>query len=104
VNPGFSWRAGPFTIRKQFLDDLADHLLTRSRDAEYVATTITACTSMTIRMYANFKKLPLDEFTVTLSHDRQHVTDCEGCDEAPRKVEVIDRVLHSDLTIRTRLG
>ena len=59
---------------------------------------------MTIRMYANFKKLPLDDVTVTLDHDRQHVTDCEGCDEAPQKIEVLNRTvsLKGDLTEENR--
>ena len=86
---------------------------------------------MTIRMYANHKKLKLDDVTVTLSHDRQHVTDCEGCEEKPQKIEVINKIvtlvgelseenkqrllqiadrcpvhqtLHSDLKIETQLA
>jgi putative redox protein len=39
-----------------------------------------ACTSMTLRMYANRKKLPLDDVEVTLAHHRVHAEDCEDCD------------------------
>ena len=60
---------------------------------EHLLAALGTCTSMTIRMYANHKKLPLDDVTVTLSHDRQHVSDCEGCEEAPQKIEVINRTV-----------
>jgi putative redox protein len=38
-----------------------------------------ACTSMTLRMYANRKKLALEDVTITLRHERVHADDCEGC-------------------------
>ncbi len=60
---------------------------------EHLLAALGACTSMTIRMYANHKKLPLDDVTVTLGHDRQHITDCEGCESAPKKIEVINRTV-----------
>ena len=60
---------------------------------EHLLAALGNCTSMTIRMYANHKKLPLDDVLVTLSHDRQHVNDCEGCETAPKKIEVISRTL-----------
>ena len=60
---------------------------------EHLLAALGTCTSMTIRMYANHKKLPLDDVTVTLSHDRQHVTDCEGCEEKPQKIEVINKIV-----------
>ena len=60
---------------------------------EHLLAALGTCTSMTIRMYANHKKLPLDDVTVALSHDRQHVRDCEGCEETPRKIEVINRTV-----------
>jgi uncharacterized OsmC-like protein/esterase/lipase len=37
-----------------------------------------ACTSMTIRMYADHKGLPLDDVEVRVKHDRVHVDDCEA--------------------------
>lgn len=71
---------------------------------EHLLAALGTCTSMTIRMYANHKKLPLDDVTVTLSHDRQHITDCEGCDQAPLKIEVINRTvtLAGDLSEENR--
>ena len=71
---------------------------------EHLLAALGACTSMTIRMYANHKKLPLDDVTVTLSHDREHVTDCEGCRSEPHQIEVINRTvtLKGDLTEENR--
>ena len=60
---------------------------------EHLLAALGTCTSMTIRMYANHKKLSLDDVTVTLSHDRQYIDDCEGCDEKPQKIEVINRTV-----------
>ena len=47
-----------------------------------------ACTSMTMRMYANFKKLPLEDVTIRLLHERVHAEDCIDCDD---KIERITR-------------
>ncbi|MEC7519909.1 MAG: bifunctional alpha/beta hydrolase/OsmC family protein [Myxococcota bacterium] len=52
-----------------------------------------ACTSMTLRLYADRKKLSLDAVRVTLRHDRHHATDCEGCEESPKLVDRIRRVI-----------
>jgi len=59
-----------------------------------------ACTSMTLRMYANHKKLPLEDVTVTLKHER---VDTEG-DVRKGKVDLITRRLKivGDLTADQR--
>ncbi len=36
-----------------------------------------ACTSMTLRMYADRKEWPLDAVAVTLTYDRQHAADSQ---------------------------
>ena len=50
-----------------------------------------ACTSMTIRMYANRKKWPLDDILIDLHHDKVHAIDCEDCQQADGKVDIIER-------------
>ena len=50
-----------------------------------------ACTSMTIRMYADLKGLPLDRVSVTLRHDKIHVEDCATCESEAGKVDRIRR-------------
>src|SRR5688572_2426916 len=50
-----------------------------------------ACTSMTIRMYADLKKIPLDRVTVRLKHDKVHAQDCADCETKEGKIDRIDR-------------
>ena len=50
-----------------------------------------ACTSMTLRMYADHKKLPLEQVTVRLTHDKIHAEDCAECETKGGKVDRITR-------------
>jgi uncharacterized OsmC-like protein/esterase/lipase len=52
-----------------------------------------ACTSMTIRLYADFKKIPLENVSVRLNHDKIHVKDCETCDTKVNMVDHIERAI-----------
>jgi uncharacterized OsmC-like protein/pimeloyl-ACP methyl ester carboxylesterase len=52
-----------------------------------------ACTSMTLRLYANQKALPLDRVTVRLSHTRIHAVDCDDCETKEGMVHRIDRAI-----------
>lgn len=52
-----------------------------------------ACTSMTLRMYADHKKWPLESVTVTVAHDKIHAKDCEECETSDGRVDRFDRVL-----------
>lgn len=90
-----------------------------------------ACTSMTLRMYAEQKKWPLDRVTVQLRHDKVHAADCTECETREGKIDRIDReislagnlddaqrarlmeiadkcpvhrTLHSEVLIKTRLA
>ena len=58
-----------------------------------------ACTSMTIRMYANRKGLPLTRVTVTLRHSKMHAQDCADCETTQGKIDLIERdvTLEGDL-------
>ncbi|PCI69094.1 MAG: osmotically inducible protein C [Piscirickettsiaceae bacterium] len=58
---------------------------------EHLLAALGTCTSMTIRMYANLKKIPLDDVSVELSHSREHGDDCKACDEEHQKIDVIER-------------
>lgn len=63
-----------------------------------------ACTSMTLRMYAEMKKLPLQRVRVKLSHRKIHAEDCADCSTREGKVDEITREieLHGDLTDEQR--
>lgn len=50
-----------------------------------------ACTSMTIRMYAELKQLPLERVSVKLRHDKVHAQDCAECETREGKIDRIER-------------
>jgi uncharacterized OsmC-like protein len=52
-----------------------------------------ACTSMTMRLYADHKKLPLDRVSVSLTHAKIHAQDCEECETKEGKIDRIDRAI-----------
>lgn len=51
------------------------------------------CTTMTMRMYADRKKWPLEHVAVRLTHDKVHAHDCAACETEVGKVDVINREL-----------
>lgn len=63
-----------------------------------------ACTSMTLRMYAEHKKLPLDGVRVTLSHKKIYAKDCSDCETKVGKIDQIERVVEveGDLSAEQR--
>lgn len=50
-----------------------------------------ACTSMTLRMYAEHKKLPLEKVSVRLRHEKIHAEDCTECESKDGKIDRIER-------------
>ena len=61
---------------------------------DFLLAGLGACTSMTIRLYADLKKIPLENVSVRLSHEKKiHAQDCENCDTKVSKVDHIDRVI-----------
>jgi uncharacterized OsmC-like protein/alpha/beta superfamily hydrolase len=50
-----------------------------------------ACTSMTIRIYADRKELPLERVTVRLNHKKVHAEDCAECESKDGMIDRIDR-------------
>ncbi len=52
-----------------------------------------ACTSMTVRLYADRKSLPLKRASVRLRHGRIHATDCAECETKEGMIDHIDRVI-----------
>jgi len=58
---------------------------------DFLLAALGTCTSMTVRMYADLKKIPLERITVTLSHQKIYAKDCADCDNTNSKVDHIDR-------------
>jgi putative redox protein len=50
-----------------------------------------ACTSMTLRLYADRKQLPLERVSVKLAHSRIHAEDCETCETKEGMLDRIDK-------------
>jgi putative redox protein len=50
-----------------------------------------ACTSMTLRLYAERKNLPLERVSVRLTHNRVHAEDCLNCETKEGMIDRIDR-------------
>ncbi|ANW03539.1 bifunctional alpha/beta hydrolase/OsmC family protein [Bradyrhizobium icense] len=60
---------------------------------DFLLAGLGACTSMTMRMYADRKSLPMDRVTVTLKHSKIHAKDCEECETREGMLDQIDRVI-----------
>jgi putative redox protein len=56
---------------------------------ELLLMSLGACTSMTLRLYARRKQLPLTRVAVRLRHSRIHSEDCADCET---KAGFIDRI------------
>lgn len=73
---------------------------------DFLAIALGACTSMTIRLYAEFKKIPLDRVHVLVRHDKRHIEDCVACaeEEKSKKIDHFERTIRfeGDLDGATR--
>ena len=58
---------------------------------------LAACITITLRLYADHKGIPLEEVSVELEYDRVHADDCVDCDE--RADGLIERI-QSRVTLR----
>lgn len=73
----------------------------------FLLTSLGSCTVMTMRLYADHKKWPLEGVEVRLKHQKIHARDCEECETGKGKVDRIDKVIRIrgdlDEAQRTRL-
>jgi uncharacterized OsmC-like protein/alpha-beta hydrolase superfamily lysophospholipase len=60
---------------------------------DYLLAGLGACTSMTLRLYAERKELPLERVVVRLRHDKIHAEDCADCETREGKLDQIGRIL-----------
>ncbi|MDC9719919.1 MAG: bifunctional alpha/beta hydrolase/OsmC family protein [Gammaproteobacteria bacterium] len=62
---------------------------------QLVSSGLGACTTMTLRMYAQRKKWPLDHVYVDVTHNKRHIDACNECDaealEKPIKKDIFTR-------------
>jgi uncharacterized OsmC-like protein/fermentation-respiration switch protein FrsA (DUF1100 family) len=60
---------------------------------DFLLAALGACTSMTMRLYAERKALPLERTTVTLRHSKIHAEDCAECETKAGMLDQIERVI-----------
>ena len=58
---------------------------------ELVSAGLSACTAMTIKMYANRKGWDLQNIEVHTSYDKKHSQDCENCEDPTAKIDTFER-------------
>jgi uncharacterized OsmC-like protein/fermentation-respiration switch protein FrsA (DUF1100 family) len=64
---------------------------------DLLAAALGACTSMTLRLYADFKKLPLERVQVFVRHGKRHLEDCKECAEGQAaRIDHFERVIRLD--------
>lgn len=63
---------------------------------DFLLAGLGACTSMTMRLYADRKALPLDRVTVTLKHSKIYAKDCAECETRDGMLDQIERDIAID--------
>jgi len=58
---------------------------------ELLIAALGACTAITLRMYADHKKIPVEEICVVLKHEKIHAEDCDTCQGKTGKIDHIQR-------------
>jgi putative redox protein len=78
---------------------------------EYLSIALAACTSITLRVYAQHQKLPLGRISVAISHDKTPVEHCTDCGEVAEgregRIDRFERVItvegEVDAALRAKL-
>ena len=60
---------------------------------DYLSTALAACTTMTLRMYADRKKMAIEHIETAVVHNKVHAADCVECggDDSGEKSNRVDR-------------
>ncbi len=66
---------------------------------EIVAAALSACTAMTLQLYAKRKKWPLTAVEVHTSYRKQYAGDCENCEDPMAKIDTFYREIHAEGTL-----
>ncbi len=63
---------------------------------ELLLASLGACTSITVRMYADRKQWPLERISVRLKHEKIHARDCAECETREGRLDRIEREISLD--------
>lgn len=73
----------------------------------YLAAALGACTTMTLRMYADRKGWPVEWIATRVRHDKIHAKDCADCETKVGKIDRLNRTIEVrggiDADMRARL-
>jgi putative redox protein len=58
---------------------------------DYLLVALGACTSMTVRLYADRKGWPLERIVVRLRHGKVHAQDCAECETKEGRLDLVER-------------
>ena len=58
---------------------------------DLLSSSLGACTSMTLHMYAKRKNWDLQEVKVHVEHNKDHAQDCETCEKSSAKIDYFNR-------------
>ena len=61
---------------------------------DLLAGSLAACTTLTIQMYAQRKKWPLEEVVVEVKHSHRHKIDCEESVEIEKKIDHFEKIIY----------
>lgn len=94
VNAGLSGYTQSISVGPHLLHSDEPHEFGGNDDGpnpyELLLAALGACTSMTVRMYAERKQWPLHGVQVRLAHSRIHAEDCTTCDTTQGMLDRID--------------
>lgn len=65
----------------------------------YLCAALGACTTITLRMYADRKQWPLEGVRVRLTHDKIHASDCAECETKQGKIDRFTRSIELQGTL-----
>ena len=68
-------------------------MVAASRPYDLLSAALGACTSMTLRMYADLKKLPLERVRIEVVYNKVHAADCAECETRGGKTDRFERVV-----------
>ena len=85
--------AGRHRLRADEPESVAGGTDTGPSPYDLLLAAVGACTAMTVRLYADQKKLPLERVTVDLRHDKLHAADCAECETKDGRIDRIERVV-----------